>query len=127
MIDLLFWFLVSQTLSSLPDIYSGTEIRLVSMDLINIYAEAKVENGNLILTGDLEPGQDLRLLILQPDANAQETVEALGNKALHATVSEDGTDLLLKFQELDGPISFKKWLSEERKLEFELQNSYKGR
>lgn len=124
MIDLLFWFLVSQTLSSLPDIYSGTEIRLVSMDLINIYAEAKVENDSLTLTGDLEPGQDLRLLILQPDANAQETVEALGNKALHATVSEDGTDLLLRFQELDGPISFKKWLSEERNIEFELQNSY---
>ncbi len=124
MIDLLFWFLVSQTLSSLPDIYSGTEIRLVSMDLISIYAEAKVENGNLILKGDLEPGQDIRLLILQPDANAQETVEALGNKALHATVSEDGTDLLLRFQELDGPISFKKWLSEERDIQFELQNSY---
>ncbi len=124
MIDLLFWFLVSQTLSSLPDIYSGTEVRLVSMDLISIYAEAKVENDSLTLTGDLEPGQDIRLLILQPDANAQETVEALGNKALHATVSEDGTDLLLRFQELDGPISFKKWLSEERNIKFELQNSY---
>lgn len=120
MVELLFWFLVSQTLSGLPAMHSGTEVRIVSMDLITMYASASVTNQELVLTGDMAPGSDVRLLILQPDANAQETVEALGNKALHARISPEGNDILLQFDELEGPLSFKKWLREERGINFEL-------
>ena len=121
MIDLLFWFLVSQTIGGLPDMYPGTEVRVVSMDLITIYASASVDQDELILEGNMAPGSEVRLLILQPDANAQETVEALGNKALHARISPEGNDILLQFVELDGPLSFKKWLEEERDIKFTLK------
>ncbi|MCA9838167.1 MAG: hypothetical protein KC422_14715 [Trueperaceae bacterium] len=120
MIDLLFWFLVSQTLSGLPDMYPGTEVRIVSMDLITIYASASVTDDELVFIGKFEPDSEVRLLILQPDANAQETVEALGNKALHARISPEGDDILLQFAELEGPLSFKKWLKDERNITLKL-------
>lgn len=123
MIDLLFWFLVSQTVAGLPDMYPGTEVRIVSMDLITIYASARVENSELILNGTFRPDAEVRLLILQPDANAQETIEALGNKALHARISPEGDDILLQFAELDGPLSFKQWLEDERDIKLELNPS----
>ncbi len=123
MIDLLFWFLVSQTMAGLPDMYPGTEVRVVSMDLITIYASASVEDNELILRGRFTPNAEVRLLILQPDANAQETIEALGNKALHARISPEGDDILLQFAELDGPLSFKQWLGEERHIRLKLNPS----
>jgi hypothetical protein len=114
---------VSQTIAGLPDMYPGTEVRVVSMDLITIYASASVENNELVLKGRFTPNAEVRLLILQPDANAQETVEALGNKALHARISPEGDDILLQFAELDGPLSFKQWLGDERHINLELNPS----
>lgn len=122
MIDLLFWFLVSQTLAGLPDMYPGTEVRIVSMDLITIYASGSVSNDELVLVGEIAAGSEVRLLILQPDANAQETIEALGNKALHARISAEGDDILLQFKELEGPLSFRKWLADERNIQFALKS-----
>ena len=116
MTDLLFWFLVSQTVTGLPEMAPGTEVRLVSMDLLTIYASAQVEEGQLSFTGDIKPDSEVRVLILRQNATPQETVEALGQKALFARVSPEGDDILLTFEELDGPLSFGKWLEEERDI-----------
>jgi hypothetical protein len=113
MADLLFWFLVSQTIAGLPDMTSGTEVRIVSSDLMAMYASAQVNGQELILEGAMPPGTEIRVLILQPNATPEETAQALG-QALSATVSPEGDDLYLEFQELEGPLSFKKWLLEER-------------
>ena len=119
MIELLFWFLVSQTLTTLPDMTPGTEVRLVSTDLLTVYATARVEGDELDLEGELAAGDELRLLILQPDASSQDA-EALGSKALHAQVSPGGDDILVQFEELNGPLSFKKWLQEERGITLDM-------
>ena len=119
MIELLFWFLVSQTLTTLPDMTPGTEVRLVSADLLTVYATARVEGDELDLEGELAAGDEVRLLILQPDASSQDT-EALGGKALFAQVSSGGDDILVQFEELNGPLSFKKWLQEERGITLDM-------
>lgn len=115
-IDLLFWFLVSQTIAGLPEMSPGTKVQIVSMDLITLYASAQVEDEWLVLEGDFEAGSEVQILILQPDATPQETVEALSSEALSARVSPEADDLLVNFEELEGPLSFKKWLEEERDI-----------
>lgn len=115
MIDLLFWFLVSQTIAGLPEMAPGTQVQIVSMDLLERYASAVIEDEWLVLEGDLKAGSEVQILIFQPDATPEETAEAaLGNKALLAQVSPEADDLLVEFEELEGPLSFKKWLEEER-------------
>ncbi len=115
MIDLLFWFLVSQTLSGLPKMTPGTEVRLVSLDLLTVYASATVEDGTLVFVVPLDPDLEVRLLIFPPNATEQQLAEALsGASALLARVTPDGRDLIVRFPELDGPLSFRKWLAEER-------------
>jgi hypothetical protein len=116
MADLLFWFLVSQTIAGLPDMAPGTEVRVVSTDLLAIYATAQIEDGQLILEGNLQPNEEVRILILQPNATPEETVEALGSQALFAHISPEGEDILVQFQEIEGPLSFGKWLWEERSI-----------
>ncbi len=120
MTDLLFWFLVSQTVAGLPDMAPGTEVKLVSLDLVTIYASGQVHDERLVMTGDFAAGGDMRLLILQPDASPQATVDSLGNQALMAQLSPQGDDILVQFEELDGPLSFKKWLAEERGITLEV-------
>ncbi len=126
MIDLLFWFLVSQTVAGLPDMAPGTEVKLVSLDLVTVYASAQVRDHRLVMTGDFAAEGDVRLLILQPDASPQATVEALGNQALVARLSPQGDDILVQFEELDGPLSFKKWLAEERGITLEINPKGEG-
>jgi hypothetical protein len=113
MADLLFWFLVSQTIAGLPDMAPGTEVRILSSDLTAMYAAAQVGSEELILEGPIPLDTPLSILILQPNATPEDTVQALG-QALSAMVSPEGDDLYLKFSELEGPLSFKKWLFEER-------------
>ncbi len=113
MADLLFWFLVSQTIAGLPDMAPGTQVRIVSADLMAMYASAQVDGQELILAGAMPVNTEIRVLILRPNATPEEEVEALG-QALPAMVSPEGDDLWLEFQELEGPLSFKKWLLEER-------------
>jgi hypothetical protein len=113
MADLLFWFLVSQTIAGLPELPPGTEVRLLSTDLFAIFATANVEDNQLIFEGQFIPNEEIRVLILQPNATASETVEA-GSQALFARISPEGDDILVQFEELEGPLSFGKWLLEER-------------
>ena len=120
MVDLLFWFLVSQTIAGLPDMHPGTEVRIVSVDLLTVHASAQVQDNQLVLQGDLGADSEVRVLILQADASAQEAVDALGSKALFAHISPSGNDILVQFEEIDGPLSFKKWLEEERGITFKM-------
>lgn len=113
MADLLFWFLVSQTIAGLPDMAPGTEVRILSEDLMAMYASATVENDELILEGHFPLETPVKLVILKPNPSPEETVQAAG-QALPAMLSPEGDDFYLKFQELEGPLSFKKWLFEER-------------
>jgi len=119
-VDLLFWFLVSQTIAGLPDMHPGTEVRIVSVDLLTVHASAQVQDNQLVLQGDLGADSEVRVLILQADASAQEAVDALGSKALFAHISPSGNDILVQFEEIDGPLSFKKWLKEERGITFKM-------
>ena len=64
------WLVVAQALV-LPALAPGSEVRLVSPDLLEVYAYGTVEEGRLILQGvPLAPGTEVRLLILPPDASA---------------------------------------------------------
>lgn len=114
MVDLLFWFLVSQTISGLPDMAPGTEVRIVSLDLLTIHASAVVEDHELVFYGNLQADSEVRVLIMVPNATPKDTVEALSTKAMFARISSEGDDILLHFEELHGALSFKKWLLEER-------------
>ena len=117
MTDLLFWFLVSQMVSGLPAMTQATEVRVVSQDLLTIFASARVEEGQLVFDAALTPGLEVRLLIFPPDATDQERAAALsGAQALVGWATPEG-DLLVQFPEVGGPISFRKWLAEERDLE----------
>jgi hypothetical protein len=113
MADLLFWFLVSQTIAGLPDMAPGTEVRILSEDLTAMYASAQIEGNELIIEGSIPFETQVKLIILQPNSSPEETVQAT-SQALSAMVSPEGDDLYLKFHEIEGPLSFKKWLLEER-------------
>ncbi|HEX7022380.1 MAG TPA: hypothetical protein VF171_05945 [Trueperaceae bacterium] len=112
MADLLFWFLVSQTVAGLPDMAPGTQVWVMAPDLFTKYATAVVEGETLSFSKPLDPGEEIRLLIYPP--NSDERARADLSQALQGRISQDGEDILLRFEELDGPLSFRKWLSEER-------------
>lgn len=120
MTDLLFWFLVSQTIPGLPAMLPQTEVRVVSQDLLTIFASARVEEDRLVFDAPLTPGLEIRLLIFPPDATDQERAAALsGAQALTGWATTDG-DLQIRFPEVGGPMSFRKWLEEERGIELVL-------
>lgn len=117
MIDLLFWFLVAQTFTGLPGMQSGTEVMVVSHDLWTIYARATVAEGELRFDESLSPGQEVRILIFPPGASEEQRAEALaGAKALPGRISDDGSDILVQFQDQGGLLSLRKWLVEERSI-----------
>lgn len=128
MTDLLFWFLISQTIAGLPQMPPGTVVQLVSHDLLTIYGRATVADGLLEFASPLSPSQELRLLIFPPDASEQERAQALaGVQALPGRISEDGQDVLVEFPELEGPLSLRKWLAEEREIELVMPVSDENR
>lgn len=63
------WLVVAQA-ALLPALAPGSEVRLVSADLLEVYAYGTVEEGRLLLQGvPLAPGTEVRLLILPPNAS----------------------------------------------------------
>lgn len=121
MTELLYWFLVSQTLSGLPAMAPGTMVRVVSPDLLTIHATGRVIAGALIFTEPLPADAEVRILVFPPGATEAEVAEALsGATALRGRVTEDAADLLVAFPETDGFLSFRKWLAEERSLDLRL-------
>ena len=93
----------------------GTEVRVVSADLLTVYTTAFVVDNSLFFDNVLEPNTEVQILILSPNEDAKE-VNALEGKSLHAFVSPDGDDILLKFEGMEGSLSFKNWLLKERNI-----------
>jgi len=119
MIDFLFWFLVGQTIAGLPAMLPGTEVRVVSSDLLTVYTSAIVEDNNLFFDNVLEPNVEVQILIL-PANSDPEAVNALEGKSLHAFISPEGDDIILKFEGMEGGLSFRTWLAEERNISLHL-------
>ncbi|UCH24305.1 MAG: hypothetical protein JSV66_10120 [Trueperaceae bacterium] len=115
MMLVLVWFLVSQIVSGLPEMSPGTEVRLVSQDLLTIYASARVEEGRLAFSGTIEPDQEVRLLIFPPGVDPQRQGEVLeGASAFPGRVSSQGRDILVRFSDDGDSVSLYDWLGEER-------------
>lgn len=92
---LLHLFVIGQAVA-FPTLTPGSEVRLVSPDLMRVHASGRLEGGVLELEGELPPGLEVRVLIFPPDAGPEATAEALsGATALRARVGDDGRDLLV--------------------------------
>lgn len=88
---LLPWLLSAQA-ATFPILAPGTEVRLVSPDLLEIHATGRVEDDLLILSGDALPvGTEVRVLIFPPGADdADLAAAASGAAAIAARVQADG-------------------------------------
>ena len=119
MTEIFLWFCLSQTLASLPAMAPGTEVKLVHPDLVPVFDTAVVEDGQLAFSARLEPGTELRMLFLAPDADEKQSVDAMSD-APFGRVSSRGSDILVQFEGFEEPISFRRWLGEERDVELVL-------
>ncbi len=103
----------AQALVGLPALPAGTEVRLVSPDLLTVYASARVQSDQLLFETPLPPGTELRLLIFPPDATEAERAAALsGARAISGRISVDGKDILLQIPDSDQPLSLRALLEE---------------
>jgi len=102
----------------LPSMSLGTQIQIVSPDLTINFGLASVIDGELVLETELEPYDEVRLLISHAGT---------GEVAMPtAFVSESGTDLMLHIpssanaESADDSssdfVSFREWLAQERGL-----------
>jgi hypothetical protein len=111
----LIWFVLSQVVVSLPQFEAGTELRLVSPDLLTVYSSGRVQDDKLVIDLPLAPGTELRLLVFPPDATDEEIATVLsGVAAIYGRVADDRADILVRFPNDDGPVSLRQWLQEER-------------
>lgn len=80
---LLPWFVTMQTAVLLPALPPGSEVRLVSSDLIRVHAIGRVdEDRHLSFEGETPaPGAELRLLLFLPSADADAEAEAASGAA----------------------------------------------
>jgi hypothetical protein len=109
------WFLVAQSLASLPLFESGTEVRLVSPDLLTVYSSGRVVDDRLVIDLPVAAGTEVRLLVFPPDATDAEVAGVLsGAAAVVGRVDDDRADLIVRFPQLDRPVSLREWLREER-------------
>jgi len=105
--------LVAQTAIGLPALPAGTEVRLVSPDLLTVYASARIQDAQLTFPAAPAPGTELRLLFFPPDATQAERAAALsGARAISGRISVDGKDILLRFPESDQPVSLRALLEQ---------------
>ena len=122
MTELFLWFCLTQTLASLPAMTPGTEVKLVHPDLVPVFDTAVVENGQLAFSERLEPGTELRLLFLAPDADEKQSVASMSD-APFGYISSRGGDILVEFEGYEAPVSLRRWLGEERDIELLLPES----
>lgn len=116
--ELLFGFLLAQSLAGLPAFPVGTELRLVSPDLLSVYSSGRVtEGGQLVVDLALDAGTELRLLVFPPDATDAEKAEVLsGARAIFGRVADDRADILVRFPDAEAPVSLRTWLRLERDI-----------
>ncbi|MEJ2287510.1 MAG: hypothetical protein P8Y02_02505 [Deinococcales bacterium] len=116
-------FLVAQGVVGLPALPAGTEVRLVSPDLLTVYASARIQDGRLAFPTAPGPGTELRLLFFLPDATKAERAAALsGARAISGRISVDGRDVLLQVADSDQPVSLRALL-EQRGITLSFQAS----
>ena len=116
-------FFLIQIAVLLPAMPNGTEVRLVSMDLLTVYASARVEAGSLVFSDFPPAGTEVRVLIFPPDAvPAERAAAASGARALTGRISSDGRDVMLEDPELDAPMSLRDVLLRERGVSLELSS-----
>ncbi len=107
-------FMLGASLADLPAFAPGTELRVVSPDLLTVYSSGRVEDDHLMIDLPLDVGTEVRLLVFRPDADDEELALALsGGLALTGHVAEDRADILLRVADLDEPLSLRAWLKEE--------------
>ncbi len=116
------FFLLGQAVTGVPALPVGAEVRLVSQDLLTVYASAKVGDQALVLEGVPPAGTAMRVLIFPADASAAQRAATLsGALAIHGLVSADGNDILLQIPGEATPRSLRELLWQERGLVLRLQ------
>jgi len=104
--------------AALPD---GTELRVVSPDLLTVYSSGRVDDATLRIDLPLSVGTEVRLLVFAPDASDEELAAALaGGAALYGHVAEDRADIVLHLTDLEEPLSLRAWLLETHGIELVL-------
>jgi len=115
------FLMIGQLLAVLPAMPDGTEVRLVSTDLLTIYATATVAGRELVFVDFPPAGTEIRVLIFPPDAGPAAVAQSLStSRALVGRVSPDGTDILLTEPANLEPLSLKALLAREHHLILEL-------
>lgn len=111
------FLLIGQLLAVLPAMPEGTEVRLVSTDLLTIYATAVVADDQLVFHAFPPAGTEVRVLIFPPDAAPADVVESLSSaRALVGRISADGSDVLLTEPADLEPLSLRTLLSREHNV-----------
>lgn len=109
------FLLMGQLIAVLPAMPNGTELRIVSTDLLTVYASASVDDGELLFDGFPPPGTEIRIIIFPADGAPAERVEALhSGKALLGRISSDGADVWLTEPDGVEPLSLRELLLRER-------------
>ena len=108
------FLLMGQVLAVLPAMSEGTELRVVSPDLLTVYAKATVMDRRLVFTEFPEPGTEVRVIIFPAESTPSERVDAMGSRALVGRISDDGRDVLLTEPEALDPLSLRQLLFRER-------------
>ncbi len=115
--DLMLWFFLGAALAEMPVFAAGTELRVVSPDLLTVYSSGRVEDGHLTIDLPLDVGTEVRLLVFGPDASDEDVALALsGGAALYGRVADDRADILLRVDGSHEPLSLRTWLHEEHAI-----------
>jgi hypothetical protein len=88
---------LAQLAALLPLLVVGSEVRLLSPDLLSVYGGGVVDGERrLRIEAPLRPGSAVRLIILPPNASDADRAAAFApDRALVGVVSADRADLLL--------------------------------
>lgn len=111
-------FLLAQAATWSPAFPVGTELRLVSPDLLTVYSSGRVtEDGHLVVDLPLDAGTEVRLLVFPPDASDRDVAEALsGARTVTGRVASDRADLLVRFPDAAEAVSLRAYLAEEHDI-----------
>ncbi|MDZ7705061.1 MAG: hypothetical protein U5L04_11315 [Trueperaceae bacterium] len=109
---MMMWLLLAQTITGLPAMLPGTDVKIVLPDLVTVLDAATVQNNRLVFDVPLEPGREIRLLI----SYAPEGELAVPT----GYVGPQSDDILLQLGDARQLVSFRGWLADERGIELVL-------